>query len=108
MPLVMEKRFVFEPRDILKVRLECGLCGAEFSPSIVINEKATRCPACKKVWSERENELEITPKDYADEMTELDEFLKRLEYFAKGNYSGRVSRDKVPWRILLELPGDID
>ena len=27
MPIVMEKRIVFEPRDILKVRIQCGVCG---------------------------------------------------------------------------------
>ena len=108
MSVVMEKRIVFELRDILKVRLECGLCGGEFSPSMVVIEKATRCPACKKVWTDKDHELEVTPKKYMEEMTELEEFLKRFYYFAEGNYPDRVKERKVPWRIFLELPGDPD
>ena len=108
MAVEMEKRIVFEPRDILKIRLECGLCGCEFSPSMITDEKATRCPACKKVWTDKEHKLEIEPKDYANEMMELEEFLKRLNYFSEGNYPNRVKEERVPWRITLELPGDLD
>ena len=107
MPVVMEKRIVFELSDILKIRLECGLCGGEFSfPTNV--RSLNVCPICGKDF-DRDTPADYKhPQGYSDERLALENFLGNLRYFSGGNYQDRRSQDKVPWRILLELPGDPD
>ena len=106
MPVVMEKRIVFEPRDILKARLQCGICGGEFTfPSHV--QSLVTCPVCGKDFKDLPAD-HISRDGYRDETRRLEQLISLLDYFSQGDYGRRRPDEKVPWKILLDLPGDLD
>lgn len=107
MAVVMEKRIVFEPRDILKVRLVCGICGGEFSPP-TLRALTDSCPLCGKSW-ERDLSTSHQARDgYDKEVLRLLHLIDNLNSFSAGDYGNRRAEGKVPWKILLDLPGDLD
>ena len=110
MAVEMEKRIVFEPRDILKVRIQCGLCGGEFSPpsNNALSIPTGKCPLCGEEWGNLPKEYHAAD-EYAAEQLRLLNLLDGLRHFsARSDYGRRRAEGKVPWRILLELPGDLD
>ena len=108
MPVIMEKRIVFEPRDVVKIRIQCGLCGGEFSPPTV-RALAEDCPLCGKSWKFDLPSHHQHRDGYDEELRRLVNLIGEINYFSgKGDYGKRRAEGKVPWRILLELPGDPD
>lgn len=110
MAVEMEKRIVFGPRDIIKIRLQCGHCEGEFSPpsNEALSVPRGKCPLCGEEWGRLPGEHQA-PAGYAHEEMRLLNLLDSLQYFsARSNYGMRLADGKVPWRILLELPGDLD
>ena len=110
MAVVMEKRIVFEPRDILKVRIQCGLCGGEFSPpsNNALSIPTGKCPLCGAEWGQLPKEYHAA-NGYVEEQRRLINLLGELNGFStRSDYGRRRAEGKVPWKILLELPGDPD
>ena len=108
MAVVMEKRIVFEPRDIIKIRLQCGLCRGEFSPP-TLKAPADDCPLCGKSWKSDLPASHQHRDGYNEEVRRLLNLIGEINYFSgEGDYGKRRVEDKVPWKILLELPGDAD
>ena len=81
MPVIMEKRIIFEPRDILKVRLQCGICGGEFTfPSHV--QSLITCPVCGKDFKDlpADHMPERDRDKYGDERLKLENLLSLLSH----------------------------
>ena len=53
--VVMEKRLIFELREISAIRLKCGHCGAEFVQKLKDAEFPVNCPSpkCEERWAPR-------------------------------------------------------
>ena len=107
MPIAMEKRITFTSTEIKGLAFQCRYCQAtlrvveKFSGlKFQISEAKTHtCPACRKSWIEDRNTKKSLDQEFFDNANKL---LEALDYFRE------KADDSVPWRILLELPGDID
>ena len=108
MAVEMEKRIVITLQDIQGVAFQCQRCGAKLyvgkdfdALKFSISEpKVQRCPACGESWLESEKGQ--TPEQARQDRDHADKILDGLQHFRQ-----RTS-ENIPWRILLELPGDLD
>jgi hypothetical protein len=57
--MVKEVRLLFEPRDLLGVRIECWTChGVSIYPAGDNDVVPDRCPMCQASWGENRQEQE--------------------------------------------------
>ena len=69
---------------------------------------AENCPLCGKSWKADLGSDYQAPDGYDKEVLRLLHLLDNIQAFSRGNYALRRAEGKVPWKILLELPGDPD
>ena len=106
MPVIMEKRIVITLQDIQGLAFQCQKCKAKLQVLRnfeglkfgIAQSKVQKCPACGESWLESRDEQSVANKD----REQADKVLEAFDYFK------RRDSDKVPWRILLDLPGDLD
>ena len=103
MPVIMEKRIIFEPGDILKITVHCSLCRRDFSIVAVESDSLRKCPLCGRDWVTVDSSEEVQ----LDRERTL-RLIEGLARFRSTSYQERRVRDNIPWTIRLELPADTD
>ena len=96
--MVKETRIIFDPMDILHVRLICCKCGGEMvhrRNKQSFKQSEQRCPSCKEPWWDP-SDLQGTPR--TREMVRLLESLHAL--------ANAQNDDEPKFRMVLEIDGE--
>ena len=103
MSMVKQTRIIFDPSDILQMRLRCGHCDGD--ASYPFNKRTlsvpNACPHCHEEWWENAPGVRLT-----DAEAHALNLVQAVHYFLNPRNADEL--DGLPFGIHLEIDGETD
>ncbi len=96
--MVKETRFLFEPGDVLHIRVTCAKCGSVFLYPVAPGfQVPSRCPSCNEWWTENHA---IPQNESSVAINQLITLLQAALYF-----KNTMQDPARPFTVSFELDG---